>query len=131
MTKRSDGPSGLRPDTSETELMIDVWAHRYGGVEPLVEVVAVLVECSVVGWWSKRIIEVQLVGAFAVRGDVTNQALELGDRVAWMVVRPLVDSFGDPWVVVGDGVVGEVVGALRDRVDKGVGTATPVPHGDA
>ena len=65
--------------------MIDVWPHRYGGVEPLVEVVALLVECAVVGWRSERIVEVQLVGAFAVRGDVTNQALELGDRAAWMV----------------------------------------------
>src|SRR6478752_10805395 len=101
--------------------MIDAWRRRCGGVEPLVEVVAVLVECAVVGWRSKRIVEVQLVGAFAVRGDVTNQAVELGDRAAWMVVRPLVDGFGDPWVVVGDGVVGEVVGALRDRVDESGG----------
>ena len=74
---------------------------------------------------------VVVVGTFAVCGDLDDGVVEVVEGAVGVVWVPVGDGGGDPRLLVGDGVVGEMVGASSRLVGELVGSLAPFEEGDA
>jgi hypothetical protein len=85
------------------------------GIEAMPERIVLLVEIGDSGPRSERIVRVNC-GSLSVRGDVRDEGVEFVEPSGGVVRVPLGDAVGDPRLVCGDRVVGEVLDAPLDLV---------------
>jgi hypothetical protein len=108
------GPAAV--DVAHCDSAVSGGVHR--PVDLGCEVVPFAAWAGVVGWGPERVGS-GVATAFSVGGEVKDHAVWVGEVLGvTVVVSPGLDGVVDPWVIGGDGDVGEVVDAAVDGFNE-------------